>query len=118
MDTGSTLSHVSEKLSRDLDLKLKGTICKVGLAVRGCSSESLGLCKANIAVNGNANSNVTFTVLKDLVPDVILSRDFMDLHESVNIHFGGEKPTRLVKSLTLNLFSKASSVYLIVHMHK
>ena len=116
MDTDSTLSHISEKLSRHLDLRLEGTICNVRLAVRGCLSKSLGLCKANIEVNGDAYSNVTFTVLKDLVPDVILGRDFMDLHRSVNIHFGGEKPTlhlgelRIVKNPTpVSLFKHLSN---------
>ena len=115
VDTGSTLSHISEELSRHLDLRLEETICNVGLAVRGCSSKSLGLCKANIEVNGDAYSSVPFTVLKDLVSDVILGRDFMDLHQSVNIHFGEEKPTlhlgelRIVKTPTpVSLFKHLS----------
>ena len=57
VDTGFTLSHISEKLSHHLDLKLEGTTCNVGLAVRGCSCKSLGLCKANVEVNGDACSN-------------------------------------------------------------
>ena len=116
VNIGSTLSHISEKLSRHLNLRLEGTIYNVGLAVWGCSSKSLGLCKANIEVKGDAYSNVTFTVLKDWVSDVILGRDFMNLHQSVNIHFGEEKPTlylgelRIVETpTTVSLFKPLSN---------
>ena len=74
------------------------------------------MCKANIEVKGNAYSSVTFTVLKDLVSDVILGRDFMNLHLSVNIHFGEKKPTlylgklRIVKTpTTVSLFKPLSN---------
>ena len=57
VDTGFTLSHISKKLNRHLDLKLEGTTWNVGLAVLGCFCKSLGLCKANVEVNGDACSN-------------------------------------------------------------
>ena len=34
-----------------------------------------------------------FTVLKDLLTDVIIGQDFMDKHQNVNIHLGGPLPT-------------------------
>ena len=45
MNIGSTLSHISKKLSRHLNLRLEGTICNVGLAVLGCSQRALACAK-------------------------------------------------------------------------
>ena len=36
--------------------------------------------------------NIKFSVLKDLLTDVVLGHDFLDQHKSVNIHFGGTEP--------------------------
>ena len=94
VDTGSTLSHISDNLTRKLGLQLQkaaNNYC-VGLAVKGNSSPSLGSCKCNIEVNGSTYKDVNFIVLKDLVSDVILGQDFMDLHKSISIQFGGSKP--------------------------
>ena len=65
----------------------------IGLAVKGCASPSLGMCKTCIELNDKKYEEVTLTVLKDLLTDVILGQDFMQLHQSIKIHFGGAEPT-------------------------
>ena len=53
------------------------------------------MCEAIVKLHGEYK-NVCFTVLKDLLTDVVLGQDFMHRHESVNIHFGGtEAPLNL-----------------------
>ena len=92
MNTGSTLSHIRDQLRRQLNLEFPESNCGVSLAVKGCSSKSLRLCKTNVEVKGREYNDVRFTVLKDLVSEVILGQDFTDLHQSIHIHFGGSKP--------------------------
>ena len=43
--------------------------------------------------SGQEYKSVSVTVLKNLITNVILRRDFMTQHQSINIHFGGVKPT-------------------------
>ena len=44
LDTGSTMSHVSNDFSEQLKLNLKDSDCCFGLAVKGCTSKCLGKC--------------------------------------------------------------------------
>jgi len=46
--TGSTMSHMSNEFSKLLELELLDSDCCVGLAVKGCTSKSLGSCVADI----------------------------------------------------------------------
>ena len=52
----------------------------------------MGTCEASVELMQRKYSNVKFSVLKDLLPDVVPEHDFLDQHESVNIHFGGTEP--------------------------
>ena len=87
VDTGSTLSHISDQLRCKEDLQLQDSNCCAGLAVKGHQSQSLGTSKVNLKVKGSAYEGVTFTVLQNLVPDIVLGQDFMNLHESVSIRW-------------------------------
>ena len=89
MNTDSTLSHISDQLKCQLNLELHESNCSVSLAVKGCSSKSLGLCKANIEVKGREYNDVRFTVLKDLVSDVPLGQDLgMYKKGAIKVDFG------------------------------
>ena len=63
--------------------------CSVGLAVKSYSSKGLGKCAAEVKLNGQICNQVSFTVLEDLLTDVILGQDFMNKHQNVNVHLGG-----------------------------
>ena len=93
IDTGSTLSHLSSEFSKRLNIELENCDCSVGLAVKNYSSKGLGKCAAEVKLNGQIYNQVSFTVLEDLLTDVILGQDFMNQHQNVNIHLGGPLPT-------------------------
>ena len=93
IDTGSTLSHLSSEFSKRLNIELENCDCSVGLAVKSYSSKGLGKCTAEVKLNGQIYNQVSFTVLEDLLTDVILGQDFMNKHQNVNIHLGGPLPT-------------------------
>ena len=93
IDTGSTLSHLSREFYKRLKVDLQNSDCSIGLAVKGCTSPSLGKSTAEVELNGFTYENVPFIVLNELITDVILGQDFMHKHQNVNIHFGGAMPT-------------------------
>ena len=55
------------------------------------------------------------TVLKNLITDVILGRDFMTQHQSVNFYFGGIKPTLQLGAL--EAVKTSTPVKLFHHLH-
>ena len=103
IDTGSTLTHISENLSKLLKLELTESSQKFTLATSDSYSKRLRICQVNLKLLGQEYKNVSVTVLKNLVTDVILGRDFMTQHQSINIHFGGVK-------LTLQLSVKCATL--------
>ena len=74
VDTGSTLTHISENLSKLLKLKLTESSHKFTLATSDSYSKSLGMCQVNLKLLGQEYKNVSATVLKNLIIDVILGR--------------------------------------------
>ena len=92
LDTDASNSHVNEEVAKRLNLEIAESTACIGLAVKGCCSKSLGSCKATVGLQQRIYEEVPFTVLKDLLTDVVLVQDFMYQHEAVNIHFGGAEP--------------------------
>ena len=62
---------------------------QVDLAVRGAAVETQGFCSATVELCGRKYSDVNFSVMNDLLWDVILGREFLGQHESVSFMFGG-----------------------------
>jgi len=58
VDTGSTLSHLSESFVKVLDLKLQKS------AHKGLTSERLGMTTISVKFNGTVYENVHVTILK------------------------------------------------------
>ena len=63
VDTGSTLSHLSERFVK-IDLKLKKSSHIVGLAVKGLTSESLGMTTISVKFNGTVYDRCSCDNLK------------------------------------------------------
>ena len=93
IDTGSMLTHISENLGKLLNLELTESSQKITFATSNSYSKSLGMCQVNLKLLGQEYKSVSVTVLKNRITDVILGRDFLTQHQSINILFGGVKPT-------------------------
>ena len=66
------------------------------LSVKGAFVKTQGLCSATVELPGRKYSNVNFSVMNDLLWDVILGREFSVQHECVSFMFGGvQSPLRL-----------------------
>ena len=102
IDTASMLTHFSENLRKLLKLDLTESSQKITLATSDSYSKSLGMCQVNLEFLGQEYKSVSVTVLKNLITDVILGRDYIMQYQSINIHFGGVKPTLQLGSCNIN----------------
>ena len=92
INTGSMLTHISKNLSKLLKLDLMESSQKITLTTSDSYSKSLRTCQVNLELLGQEHKSVSVTVLKNLITDIILGRDFLMQHQNINIHFGGVKP--------------------------
>ena len=113
IDTESTLTHISENLSKLLKLKLSESSQKITLAASDSYSKSLGMCQVNL--KGQEYKCVSVTLLKNQITDVIFGRNFMTQHQSINIHFGGVKPTLQLVALEAVKTSTPAKLFQYLH---
>ena len=92
IDSGSCDSFVSENLAAKLGLHVIPSESLVAMATSSLTVTIKGYVLADITVQSSVYKHVRFLVLRDLCFDVILGRDFMKQHESVEILFGGKSP--------------------------
>jgi len=111
IDPRSTSSHLSERFVKILDLKKRISTHIVGLAVKGVTSESLCMTTISVKFNGTVYGNFRVTILKDLLTDIILCQDFMQLHQNVDIHFGGPRPTLHLGALEADVIGTAVKLF-------
>ena len=55
---------------------------------KGLAVATKGVCSARVQLCNRTYDNVKFTVMNGLLWDVILGREFLKLHESVQFNFG------------------------------
>ncbi|KAF6216888.1 hypothetical protein GE061_001238 [Apolygus lucorum] len=88
LDSGSDLSLIDETKAKGLGLVVHKTLDKVGLASKAHQVNILGKCEADIEILGHSYPNVELSVMADL----IVGRDILLQHSSVQFDFGGPKP--------------------------
>ena len=96
LDTGAKQNHVSTNFQRRAKIKVKNVASgqesvTVDLGVKGANVKTLGCCAASVELKGRNYPNINFSVMDGLLRDVILGRDFLSQHQSVNFNFGGPK---------------------------
>ena len=120
IDTGAKFNHIDSKFCQRAKLNYEGNsdILKLELAVKNSAIKTKGLCSTSVEFQGRDYNNVNFLVLENLLWDVILGCEFLSLHKSVKIDFGGPesslklgalstlrgiKPVRLFEYLSPNI---------------
>ena len=113
LGTGASNSHVNEEVTKRLSLDIAESTACIGLAVKGCCSKILGTCKATVGLQQRIYKEVPFTVLKDLLTDVVLGQDFMNqLKQLISILVAQNRPESKCFETTNNFAaSKFVSVY-------
>ena len=85
------------------------------MAESSLSVKILGVINANI-VYENHSSNVQLSVLENLCTDVIIGQDILTNHESLELHFGGVKPSLSICGLTTVNISPSFLPYSLIYL--
>ena len=101
LDTGSTYNHISTAFAKQLKLPIviNQQDNQINLAIKGQLAKCEGSCSASVVVLGRYYSGVNFTVMDNLLTDIILGQEFMQKHESVDFKFGGDMPSLQIAAL-------------------
>ena len=99
IDTGSSQSFVSLHVVKRHKWKVLPASGEVLMASTTHTSKVHGYCLATIQLPEHCYTDVKLTVLPDLCADVILGHDVLHQHSSVEIPFGGSRPSLTVCGL-------------------
>ena len=101
LDTGSTYNHISTAFAKQLKLPIviNQQDNQISLAIKGQLAKCEGSCSACVVVLGRYYSGVNFTVMDNLLTEIILGQEFMQKHESVDFKFGRDMPSLQIAAL-------------------
>ena len=97
-DSGSNITCAD----RDFVMKNNFKVFKSSEIVTLASSHSAeitGYIIADLKFKGHLYRQQRISILPDLVAEVVIGTDLMELHESVHMKFGGERPPLILSSL-------------------
>ena len=111
LDTGAKYNHIIENFCQQANTVVSDkNKFQVDLAVKGAAVKTQGFCSATVKLRSRKYSDVNFSVMNDLLWDVILDREFWDQHECVSFTFGSAqsplelsalKPTKGIEPVRL-----------------
>jgi len=115
-DTGAKSNHIALSFIRraHLAVQISKKVEKVVLAVKGSAVATKGICSARVQLCKRTYDNVKFTVMNGLLWDMILGREFLKLHESVQFNFG--VPEQSLQLGVLKTLKCPNPVRLFEHM--
>ena len=99
LDTGSTESFVSEEFATSAQMHIIPSLGHVAMASLSHRAKIAGQCHVDFNLNGERYRDVKLSVLPALCTDILLGQDFLRLHKSIEIPFGGDRPTLSVCGL-------------------
>lgn len=103
-DTASSDSYIREDLISRFKLQSKPMREeKIGLASEKVSINVSKYCSVNVVVKGEHYREVQLKVMNNLCSQVLLGQDFMKLHDTIVMSFGGTKPPLMVCNATRKL---------------
>ncbi|GFY43686.1 RNA-binding protein 10, partial [Trichonephila inaurata madagascariensis] len=84
-DTGSSLSFLNEKHVAKCKSKVEPYLGKISMANSSLVAKTVGICKVNLKIENFTYKNVKLLVIKDHCRDVLIGRDILNRHSSVEI---------------------------------
>ena len=99
VDSGSTSSFINPEIVQKLNLPILASKQVITMASSPLSSSTEGHCFVQLKVKDNLYSDFKLSVLPNLCTNVILGRDFMRLHKSVEFGLNGSRPKLTVCSV-------------------
>ena len=99
LDTGASENFMDRKLATKLGLKVKKEIYgSVALADRNQKSKIEGKTKADVIFDQETYHDISFTLLDNLVAEVIIGLKLLKRHKSVTLQFIGTLKPLIFKS--------------------
>ena len=98
-DTGSSESFLNKNILKRLKVETEQSNGIVSMASTCLTTPIVGCCRVMLQYRGNKYPDFRMSVLPQLCSDAILGQDFMRLHQSVAVEFGGKRPPLLVCAL-------------------
>lgn len=92
IDTGSTASFIDKKLVDHYGLLKLPCEQKITMAQSSLVSRVTGLCPLTLELQ-NQKLNVNLMIMEGLCSDVILGHDVLNKHKTLEMYFGGYKPS-------------------------
>ena len=115
IDSGSCESFVSEDLVENMKLDFTPVTSRVSMASSSCTVETKGFLLMDITLQSRIYRQIRFSIMPNLCHPIILGRDFLKKHKSVEILFDGKSPSLSICGLSEiqlpapKLFSNLSS---------
>jgi len=100
VDSGSSTSFIDLNTAKRLSIRLYSSSETIHMASLTFSASTAGHCVVDIVINGYLYKEFKLSLLPNLCSDVILGRNFMQLHESVEFQSGGSIPKLSVCAVT------------------
>ena len=100
VDSGSYSSFIHPDLASRLKLRTLPSKASVTMASSPLVTSTTGHCYVNLEVQGYPYHDFRLPLLPNLCASVILGRDFMRLHDSVEFSLGGDKPKLTICGVT------------------
>ena len=100
IDTGSSDTFISKSSVTALNLTMQSNKSTVRLASTTYAN-AIGECVVMLRYNDVTYENFRVTVLPQLCADIIIGHDLLQLHTSLEMKFGGDKPPLKVCNLSL-----------------
>lgn len=101
VDTGSSLSFISEHKARQLKAPILPTNLTVSMASTNLNSTINRACRVDVKIEDHFYPGVTLNILPDLCADAILGHDVLSGHSSIEIKFGGSRKPLNICGLTM-----------------
>ena len=86
-----------------LKISVSPAVGKVTMATTAFTTDTEGCCEVDIYVQGRSYKDVRMSVLPNLCSDVILGHEFLKLHDSIQLVFGGAEELRVCGMTTLKV---------------
>jgi transposase InsO family protein len=100
VDSGSDESFIHPDIVKRHGIKLHHCKSAVNMASASLKANSLGYCEVKVTLQDQTYEHVRLSILPDLCADLILGRDFQQLHESVTFKYGGSRPPLVLCGMT------------------
>ena len=103
IDTGSSLSFINRDVVSTNKWDVLPSEGAVSMASTALTATVQGRCVVQMEVKKHTYKDLSLAVMQDLCADIILGHDFLQLHESVAVPFGGPRSSLICGLATMDV---------------